>query len=190
MTSHEIAIIRKIKRPEGMIRWPTYVIAEDTHGLWLFSPKGTICRGQTRSETIENEVGRGNRPEAVPVMHLIPREGWWMAAWCSLGLNVEICTPPALIDNEWQFVDLELDPRMLPDGRIEIEDEDEFEAARLDGQIPEEEATEARKASDHVTRAMRNSIEPFGQVGWTRLEEAINLALEPIRDLSCVAYTP
>jgi hypothetical protein len=78
----EKVIIRKVKRPEGMMRWPAYVAGNDDHGLWLFSPKGTICRGQSGSGMAEVEVGHGNREAGLPVMHLMPVSAWWTASWC------------------------------------------------------------------------------------------------------------
>ena len=181
--THEITVIRKIKRPEGILRWPAYMISSDRYGLWLYSPKGTICRGQSGTQVLENEVGRGNREEGLPVLHLIPKEAWWIAAWCSLHLHFDICTPPTLIGGEWNYIDLELDPLVFPDGRVVIQDEDEFAAACETGLIPREEATGARTALEDVMRCLRSHTEPFGRVGWDKLKEAMSLPLAPIRVL-------
>lgn len=181
----EKVIIRKVKRPEAMIRWPAYVVGKDDHGLWLFSPKGTICRGQSRSGRSEVEVGQGNREAGLPVMHLMPDSGWWTASWCRVPksrISVDVCTPPRLIDGEWTYIDLELDPWAY-DGNVEIDDEDEFDDACEAGLILPDEALEARAAATEVVGAMRSNSEPFGTLGWSKLDEAIHRALPPIREL-------
>src|SRR5688572_14299615 len=106
-------VIRKTKRPDGMGRWPAYVLAEDTFGTWLYSPLGCIYRGQRGETTGECEVGQGDRDRGHPVLHLVPKIGWWFAAWYRLDgaatIGIDICTPPACVDNEWRYTDLELD---------------------------------------------------------------------------------
>ena len=181
----ERVIIRKVKRPEGMMRWPAHVVGKDDHGLWLFSPKGTICRGQSESGTAEVEVGQGNRKAGVPLIHLMPDSGWWTACWRRVPkarISVDVCTPPRLIDGEWTYIDLELDPWAY-DGRVEIDDEDEFDDACGAGLISPAEALEARKAATEVVDAMQIHSEPFGNLGWSRLDEAIRAALPPITEL-------
>ncbi len=181
----EAVVIRKIKRPIAMIRWPAYVVGVDRHGRWLFSPKGTICRGQSGSNIGENEVGRGNRDASQPVMHLIPNIGWWTAAWSrepEVTISVDVCTPPRWIDGEWHYIDLELDPTSRS-GRVEIHDEDEFVAACEEGLISREEAVEARAAAVEIERSLQQGEEPFGCSGWNKLDEALSLKLPPIRDL-------
>ena len=117
----ETAVIRKVKRPEGMGRWPVYVMDRDCYGLWLFSPRGTIFRGQFGSTIGECEVGQGDREAGLDVMHLIPNSAWWTAAWCrghGIPISVDICTPPKRVDGEWSYFDLELDPVAFADGRV------------------------------------------------------------------------
>ena len=162
-------------------------MGEDHFGLWLYSPKGTVYRGQSGSIIAECEVGQGSRDAGRPVMHLIPRTGWWIAAWCSDGaeslISVDICTPPALIDGEWTYIDLELDALGFTDGRVEIDDEDEFAAACETGLIPPSDATEARVAAQQIEHCLCGRIEPFGRAGWNRLDEALGMALPPITEL-------
>jgi protein associated with RNAse G/E len=177
-------IIRKVKRPDGVGRWPAYVVSEDSFGVWLYSPKGTIYRGRTGSIITECEVGQGHRAAGRPVLHLIPRAAWWMAAWCFDGdepvIGADICTPPSLIEGEWRYVDLELDPHVFGDGRVEVLDEDEFRAACDAGVIVPTEAVEARKAAQELARHLRDRVEPFGAIGWGRFHDALALTLPPI----------
>jgi predicted RNA-binding protein associated with RNAse of E/G family len=120
-------------------------------------------------------------------MHLIPRTGWWIAAWCSEDaeskISVDICTPPAMIDGEWTYIDLELDLLAFGNGHVEIDDEDEFAAACETGLIPRSEAIAARTAAREIERCLRERIEPFGRAGWDRLNEALGMALPPLTEL-------
>lgn len=181
-------VMRKVKRPEGFGRWPAYELSIDDYGIWLFSPKGTIYRGQTGSHVVELEVGQGTGDAGLPVLHLIPNARWWTAWWCShdrpLFISVDICIPPALADGEWRYTDLELDALAYPDGRVEVHDEDEFVDACEAELISPEEATHARAALMEIERCLRDHIEPFGRVGWSKLDEAVNLGLPPIKVLA------
>jgi len=120
-------------------------------------------------------------------VHLIPRVGWWIAAWYRIGdeaiIGIDICTPPTLIDDEWHYTDLELDPHAFGDSRVEIDDEDEFLAECEAGFISSTEAVEARRAADELTQGLRDKREPFGRVGWDRLDQALALGLPPITTL-------
>ena len=117
----------------------------------------------------ECEVGQGTRLAGLAVLHLIPLSGWWMAQWTAEGagvfVSVEVCTPPALLGGEWRFVDLELDPYRGTDGRVFVDDEDEFAAACATGSMTPKEAAAARTAADEVEGWLANSVEPFGQGG-------------------------
>ena len=187
---YKTVVIRKIKRPDGLRRWPAYELGEDRHGLWLYSPKGTIFRGQQGAEIGECAVG-GYGNEGRPVLHLIPRDAWWMAAWCE-GISVDICTAPSLIDGEWHYIDLELDviahgKGHVADGRVHIDDEDEFLAACEAGLISRDEAKQARDAATEMEQCLRLRTEPFGRLGWDKLDKAIGLCLPAIRKLRHVS---
>lgn len=186
----DTTVIRKIKRPEGIGRWPAYVVNEDQYGRWLFSPKGTIYRGQSGEESSECEVGQGSGPAGIPVLHLIPDREWWVAAWFdepASWIAVDICIPARFRDEEWCYVDLELDPFAHADGTVGLHDEDEFATAWRSGVISDAEATEARAAARTIDEALRSRAEPFGRLGWDRLEWARDLSLPPITMLAHVS---
>jgi hypothetical protein len=151
-------VIRKIKRPDGVGRWSAYVVSEDTYGLWLYSPKGTIYRGRSGRSSTRLEVGQGDRQAGQHVMHLVPRQAWWIAAWTtegpSAGIAVDVCTPPELKDGEWHYCDLELDPLAYLDGRVEILDENELQMACAIGLITEAEAAQARHTAQIRSRRL------------------------------------
>lgn len=177
-------MIRKIKKPKGFARWSAYEFDRDVFGLWLYTPPGSLFRAEVDGVTTECEVGQGARPSGLAVMHLIPLAGWWMAQWTAEGerafISVEVCTPPANVGGEWQFVDLELDPYRGPDGHVAVEDEDEFAAACEAGLIASSEETAARAAATEVTGWLDKGVEPFGQVGWKKLRDAVDQGLVPL----------
>jgi hypothetical protein len=178
-------VIRKIKRSKGFARWCAYEFERDGFGLWLFTPQGSLFRAEVDGTITECEVGQGTRSAGLAVLHLIPLSGWWMAQWTAKAegafISVEVCTPPAIIDGEWQFVDLELDPYREPDGRVAVDDEDEFMAAYQAGVISPGEAAAARAAATEVAGWLDGAVEPFGQVGWEKLRDAADCGLTPLR---------
>ena len=180
-------MIRKIKRSKGFARWSAYEFDRDGFGLWLFTPPGSLFRAEVGGTVAECEVGQGTRPAGLAVLHLIPLFGWWMAQWTAEGVgvfvSVEVCTPPALLGGEWRFVDLELDPYRGPDGRVVVDDEDEFVAACAAGSMTPKEAAAARAAADEVEGWLTGSVEPFGQVGLEKLRDAAQRGLAPLRGL-------
>lgn len=190
--SFEKAIIRKIKRPLGFARWSAYVLESDTHGLWLYSPQGTLFRSQVGERIGECEVGQGDRPAGLPVLHLIPHTGWWLAEWHrderEAIISIDICKKPTAIEGEWHYIDLELD-LLARNGRVEIHDEDEFVAACAAGFISSDEAQLASETTREIERLLRQHCEPFGGLGWEKLAAAERLGLPPIRALSQVSTT-
>jgi len=186
----DVAVIRKMKRGGGFGRWPAYEIAHDDHGHWLFSPKGTIYWGhQAGREPVEWDVGRpSDAREGMPQLWLLAAERWWVAVWyVKRGVHrvsVDICTPPAIVNDEWVYEDLELDPYWGSDGALGIADEDEFLDACNAGQISTLEAERARATSTNVLNSLRVRAEPFGAIGWSRFGEGMELGLPPIRKLA------
>jgi hypothetical protein len=180
-------VIRKLKRPATMYRWPAYAVSRDRYGLWLYSPKGSIHRGQVGAKIGECKVG--SPVDGVPVIQLIPHSHWWTATWCreaNTRISVDICTPPILDDDEWTYTDLELDPLLWADGHVDVDDEDEFAASCEAGLISDGEAASARSTTVDIVKRMQDGTEPFGLLGWERLDEALSLALPPITTLSQV----
>lgn len=187
-------MIQKIKRSKGFARWSAYEFGRDGFGLWLFTPPGSLFRAEVSGAITECEVGQGARPAGLAVLHLIPLSGWWLAQWTAEGergfISVEVCTPPALLGGEWQFVDLELDPYRGPDGRVTIDDKDEFVAACAAGVITPGEAVAARAAAIEVAGWLASGVEPFGQVGWKKLRDAVYRGLAPLSGLPDASPEP
>jgi hypothetical protein len=186
--STEVTFIRKLKRPDGCAVWPAYRMGEDRFGTWLFTPQGSLYRGEKGGVAVHCNVGSPVGP-GVAVMHLVPQAGWWIATFwhqaeSSWSVTVDICTPPRLADGVWTYTDLELD--VLADsgtGDVQIVDEDEFAAACDGGFIAPGEAVAARQAADQVAQLVRDAADPFASVGPRRLLAAMGLRLAPVRQL-------
>lgn len=185
--------IRKVKRRVTRRRrpwcgrWQAYVLGEDWHGRWLYTPAGSLFRGSDGETTGECEVGQGNREGGLPVVSLVPPVGWWFATWHGASVDpwmaVDICTPATLVDGEYRYVDLELDPHRTADGQVWIDDECEFAAACRAGIIPPDEEAAARTAADEIERRLRLHDEPFGDVGWRWLARGMATQLPPLTEL-------
>jgi hypothetical protein len=150
-------------------------------------PAGSLFRGSDGETDGECEVGQGNRDAALPVVSLIPADRWWIATWYANSadrrITVDICTPATLIDGEWTYIDLKLDPHRTRDGRVGIADEDEFLDACNAGTISGGEQVAAREATTDVERLLRHRAEPFGSVGWRWLRHAMAMPLPPLTEL-------
>lgn len=169
------ATVRKIKRPWGTgARWHAYILHEDEHGLWLHSPAGSV-HPQIAGD-----------PWQVPWhgVQLLPRDRWWAAWWWDQPqerlVAVDICTPPALVDDVWTYEDLELDPVGNEAGFLKLYDVDEFEMAVSHAWMSTEEAEKALDTAEEIKAAMTGSEEPFGRAGWWHLDQAIRLGLPPL----------
>src|SRR5215470_19204967 len=90
----EVNFIRKLRRPDGCAVWPVYRTGEDRFGTWLFTPKGSLHRGEKAGVAAYCNVGSPVGP-GVAVIHLVPRAGWWIATfWDQAGGTS--CTQPVI----------------------------------------------------------------------------------------------
>jgi Protein of unknown function (DUF402) len=182
----EVAFIRKLKRPDGSGVWPAYRTGEDRFGTWLFTPQGSLYRGEKTGVAAYCNVGSPVGP-GIAVMHLIPWTGWWIATFWDRaeprwGVTADIGTPPRLSDGMWTYTDLELDILAgRGTGEARIVDEDEFAAACDGGFVTPAEASAARQAADQLALLVRGGAEPFASVGARRLDAAMGLGLAPVR---------
>jgi len=139
---------------------------------------------------VEWEVGRGpQHTEGGPELHLIPFSGWWVAKFgvTENGLKqvyVDLSTPATKRNEEWSFIDLELDLNWREDGYTEVLDEDEFQAAIDAGYINPKEADTARVTATEIMKSLCGKNEPFGDYGCECWNEAVISGLPPILTLS------
>jgi hypothetical protein len=139
-----------------------HLIGEDAHGRWLWCPRGSAPSGVDYDSFLT----------------LVPHERWWTATWIfqeqrRLKIWVDITTPA-----EWPtpdrvtVVDLDIDVQLLPDGAVEVLDEDEFAEHEVAWNYPADVRAAAPAAAQAVARLLRAGGEPFSSVGDTWLEEA------------------
>lgn len=201
----ETTLIRKVKRPSGATGlWAAYVLDEDEHGLWLFSPKGSTFRAEQNGRVLGVcEVGQGARAAGVAVMQLVPRHAWWIAhvygehepelfTWPSSAtpgkpgrraVAIDICQPPTHLEGAWTYVDLELDLLADAAGAVFVDDEDEFKDRCDAGVISASDETSARAATSEMEARLRACDEPFNQLSWERFDSALAMNLPPLRSL-------
>jgi uncharacterized protein DUF402 len=179
--------VRKRKRPSGSGLWSAYVLDVDHHGTWIFSPRGSLYRGEKDGVTGTCEVGQGSRDAGLDVLHLIPPNSWWFAWWARQDgterVSIDICTPAVRIGTEWAYSDLEIDLLSPTPGIVEVHDEDEFEAAYAAGHISWSERVAALASTAELRRRLQTNTAPFDDTAWQRLDDAVALALPPLTDL-------
>ncbi|WP_188194403.1 DUF402 domain-containing protein [Nonomuraea sp. SYSU D8015] len=142
----------------GALHWnhPGRVLGEDEHGVWAGVPRGTVAR-------------KGNGPpvpwEASTIM-LFPRDAWWTASFHSQPhwseIYVDVTTVPEWRDGEVTMVDLDLDVVRMPDGRIFVDDEDEFTEHQVVLGYPAEVVAQAESAARWLVDAVGERKGPFG----------------------------
>ena len=181
--------IRKVKRSGGTGLWGSYVVEEDHHGLWLYTPGGSLFRGTTPSgEIVICHTGWPDPPGA-PVIHLIPRTGWWFARWqevpAPLGahLAIDVCTPAELHAGVWSYDDLELDFIKSRSGDWELVDQDEFDHEFTLGRISSSERDASLRAVSELLARLDGSDRVFDSLGWDRLERCAETEYPPLVEL-------
>ena len=146
-----------------------YRFAEDEYGVWLWAPPGTTyARGDEPPKT-SKEI----------FITLVPHDAWWSAIWNVSGkyeVYVDVCTPPRWDGETVHMIDLDLDVvRMQGTSETRILDEDEFKRHSIDLEYPQRLIDGARTATAALALAVDARTEPFGDVGATRLNEAVRL---------------
>ena len=144
-------------RPAGPIQ--AAVVAEDSHGTWLFAP-----------------AGERNRHPMTGLL-LLPRQRWWVAWWWDDPVGpwcaADVATTPVWEDDGWRYDDLEIDVYRNAAGQVGVVDEDEFEQARTSVPYPEDVIQAALAARDELVRLMTEGMDPFGSLGAGRLAELV-----------------
>ncbi|GAA0537114.1 hypothetical protein GCM10010172_18100 [Paractinoplanes ferrugineus] len=135
------------------------LLGEDTYGTWIATPRGSVV-----------SYHYGTRPTGLTradAVRLIPAGGWWMAMclaepdvrdmYCDVTTPAE-WTGPA----ELTVIDLDIDlVRYRADGRVEVEDEDEFAEHRITLGYPDEIVEGALRAMGELREALTKGKEPF-----------------------------
>lgn len=129
-------------------------LGEDDHGLWLAARKG--CRLQ-----------RGDEPPIVEQkgsVCLVPRAGDWIAYFIASGdveIYIDVTNTPQRSDEKIEAIDMDLDVVRWRDGRVLIDDEDEFEEHRELFGYPPEAVEAARATTSLLVGHVTSRAEPF-----------------------------
>lgn len=135
----------------------------DAHGHWVGVPKGTWL----------SKPGKGFTAWADHVV-LLPHDAWWVATIYGadedrpVDFYVDMTTPCIWSEDgtEVRCVDLDLDVIRETDGRVWIDDEDEFAEHQVLLDYPDHVIHGARRACDEVFAAMSAEDAPFDGVAF------------------------
>lgn len=160
--SGETVRLQKIKRPGGGFWFDLRQVGQDDDGTWLHGPVGSPWGAPHECGVL-----------AVPVVVLLsagrPWATWWVGDPADERIEIDVCLPPEVVGTGWRYVDLELDPvRHERDGRVEIEDWDEYDEACRDGWMTADEADLARTTAERCAEELRRG-QPWLSRGWQRL---------------------
>ncbi|MET8869321.1 DUF402 domain-containing protein [Nonomuraea sp. NPDC004580] len=142
----------------GALHWnhPGRVLDEDEHGVWVDVPGGTLAR-------------KGDAPPVTwktPVTMLFPRSAWWTASFHipphKSDLYIDVTTVPEWRDDEVTMLDLDLDVIRLRNGRLILDDEDEFAEHQLLLNYPTELIKQAEESARWLLDAVAKRQGPFG----------------------------
>ena len=159
--------VQFLKNPDT-IHWgfEGHWLGEDEFGVWIGVPTGT-----TRWKG-EADV----RPTQADAVFCAPRGEWWHLHYNGLEGHpkyshfIDIVTPPIWVaDNRYEMIDLDLDVAVHIDGRVEVQDEDEFELHQVQFGYTDEMITRAAAETRRVVDAVERRHEPFFDVAATWL---------------------
>jgi hypothetical protein len=184
--------LRKVKRGKGDGLWGSYLVDEDEHGRWFFTPERSRYRGTNGDRVGYCYVGQPDEP-GLPVIHLVPPPTeWWFARWQGDHVAIDICTPSVLVEgggtpgghaNVWSYDDLELDLFKRRDGEWGVTDEDEFLEAHFDGFIDHDEVRTSLETAGRLRARLAAGDDLFDDLAWRRLAECIERPLAPLTEL-------
>ena len=136
-------------------------LGADAHGHWVGVPSGTWLA----------RPDRGFHAWCDHVV-LIPYDAWWVATMYGddadrpVDFYVDITTPSewSADDASVSTVDLDLDVVREPDGRVWVDDEDEFAEHQVALGYPTDVIAAARASCDEVLAAVTGEADPFSGV--------------------------
>ncbi|MET8001299.1 DUF402 domain-containing protein [Nonomuraea glycinis] len=142
----------------GALHWNHLgkLLGEDEHGVWVAVPSGTVARkGEGPPVTWQTDC-----------LMLFPRDAWWTATFHSLPhtceIYVDVTTVPEWRDGEMTMFDLDLDVIRMRDGRLYLDDEDEFAEHQVLLGYPRDMIVRAEETARWLLAAVERREEPFG----------------------------
>lgn len=170
--------LQKVKRPGGIFWFDLQQIAQDRDGTWLAGAVGSPWGAP-------HDFGSLPMPVLVLLAADRPFAAWWVDDPADQRLEIDVCLPPEAIEEGWRYVDLELDPVLhLRDGRVEIEDWDEFEEACGNGWMSPDEANLAQATAVRCAEVLRHRSEPWLGRGWQILHQLVQQPHVPLADIA------
>ena len=134
-------------------------LGSDTHGDWLGIPAGT-----TMTRPGVDYVAPVAQVGLVPGAGS-PVERGWLATFHDEGgpvrVYVDMTTPPEWDRATVRAVDLDLDVIQDPDGRVWVDDEDEFAEHRVELGYPDEVVGLATASRDRIRELVARGAAPF-----------------------------
>jgi uncharacterized protein len=143
----------------GQVRY----LGRDHYGSWLWGEAGrTIEVGASDAFVTEQDA-----------VFLLPPDQWWACAWWidhpEVSLYVDICTPAVFQGEVVGYIDLDLDVIRFRDGRVAIDDQDEFEVHQVDYGYPADVISRAESTAQSVVDRISQNDPPFdghAAMGW------------------------
>ncbi len=148
-------------------------LGSDHFGDWLGSPAGMPLRRPGRTSWTDAEFAM-----------LVPRHGDYVASFNGTGVSdaiyVDITDQPVLDDHSLHAVDLDLDVVLRYDGRLYVDDEDEFAEHQVAFGYPPETIAAAEQSCAAVVAAITAREEPWASVGHAWAALAARQPLAPL----------
>jgi hypothetical protein len=159
--------VQFLKNPD-IIHWgfEAQWLGEDEWGVWIAVPVGS------KRWKADHDVG----PSTGDAVFCAPRDGWWHLHYNgtthpTYSHFVDIVTPPVWVsDDRYEMIDLDLDVAVHRDGRVEVQDEDEFAIHQVQYGYTEEMIRRAMEETQAIVTALELRREPFFDVAaaWLR----------------------
>jgi protein associated with RNAse G/E len=158
MTGRDVRLV--FTKYDGSLHWHQTMkyLGDDEHGIWLGARAGATAQ-------------RGDEPPVryqAASVQLVPADQWWTAVFndppATAEVYCDISTPPRWTSpDEVTMIDLDLDVvRLRRDGRVFVDDEDEFAEHQVRYGYPPEVVNQAEQAAASLLAAVSAGLEPFG----------------------------
>lgn len=135
-------------------------LGKDDFGSWVAVPKG--------AKRWKGDVPF--RPTQEDAVFCAPHDGWWHLHYngplrTDLSHFVDIVTPPVWVsEHRYEMIDLDLDVTVGRNGKVLVEDEDEFEIHQVKYGYDVEMIERAIAETALIVAALENREEPFFDV--------------------------
>lgn len=145
------------RKYDGSLHWNhrALLLGEDDHGVWT----GCLA-GASASKGIAPPITWQHA-----FVMLFPRDAWWTASFNAAPHKAEIycdiSTVPQWSDGQVTMVDLDLDVIRMRDGRIILDDEDEFAEHQIRYAYPPDVIETARATAGLLMEAVTTGTAPF-----------------------------